>query len=89
MKDVNEFIIFPAKFIEKIDDEESSLNIYVEDDDKAIVRERTVKNNMIKHIKNPTYLFIGLIESKNHTEITFADGKEYEDLFHEKWDILN
>ncbi len=43
---------------------------------------------LVKGIKNPKYLFIGLITGTNMMQINITDGNEYEELFQEKWKIL-
>jgi len=85
---INDLIIYPAKFIEKIDENKSLLGLYTVEGDEVIIIEKKVDNNMIKHIENPIYLFVGLVVGENYHDINFTDAKEYENMFYEKWNLL-
>lgn len=49
---------------------------------------RAFEPKMLKNIENPKYLLLGLMTGGNVMKLTIADGNEFEDLFHEKWDVL-
>lgn len=87
---IRKIIIIPAKFAENIDDNHCIIYCYIGEDGmgNGVVQERKFEREMIEHIENPTYLFIGIMSGLNFTQANFVDAKEFEDLFHEKWNSL-
>lgn len=59
---------------------------------KCLQGEQTVNRafqpNLIKGIKNPKYLLIGIKTGVNMMEINLTDGSEYEKYFKDKWNKL-
>lgn len=59
---------------------------------KCLQGEQTVNRafqpNLIKGIKNPKYLLIGIKTGVNMMEINLTDGSEYEKYFKNKWNKL-
>lgn len=76
--------IIPAKFAANSDDNCRILDCYID----GSVRQQKFEREMIDHIENPTYLFIGLMSGEGFMQATFTDAKEFEDLFIEKWNVL-
>ena len=77
--------IVPAKFKGNSGDIHCIIDCYV----NGLVQHRKFESEMIDHIDNPTYLFIGLMFGEGFLQTTFNDAKEFEELFIEKWNILN
>ena len=50
--------------------------------------DRAFEPRMFKNIENPKYLLLGIKTGLNTMTLTIADGKEFEDLYHEKWSVL-
>jgi len=50
--------------------------------------DRAFEPRMFKEIKNLKYLLLGVMTGGNMMKLTICDGKEFEKLYHEKWDIL-
>jgi hypothetical protein len=49
---------------------------------------RAFEPRLFKGIKNPKYLFLGVMTGGNMIRLTIADGNKFEKLYHEKWDVL-
>lgn len=84
-KQVHKVIILPAKFIEFVDNESVKIKILL-DLDKT--DERIMPEELIRHIKNPNYLLIGISTGTNHMQLDVCDGKTFKKIFEEKWSEL-
>ena len=82
-KTVNDFklIIVPAMFLEFIGDKHCKINCYRKGGYEQLMFEK----EMVEHIDDPTYLFIGLMSGPGFVQANFVDAKDFEDLFIEKW----
>jgi len=81
---INEIFIIPAKFIEKINDK-YVIRCFVQDDH---TEDRLFDEYSLKGIKNPKYLFIGIISGIGFTQINFTNANDFEKMFKRKWKIL-
>lgn len=90
MTEINKITIIPARFAENTDDNCCILYCLVGEDSMGneVIQERKFEREMIAHIENPTYLFIGLMHGPGFIQSTFVDAKEFEELFIEKWGCL-
>jgi len=82
-KIVNDFklIIYPAKFLEFVEEEQCKIDCYRKGEYETLMFEK----EMVAHIDDPTYLFIGIMSGPGYVQATFTDAKEYEEMFIEKW----
>ena len=85
MSKVDKIIIIPARFTAFTDDNCSIIECYI---GEGIIETRKFEKEMVGHIENPTYLFIGLMSGPGFTQATFVDAKDFEDLFIDKWGSL-
>ena len=85
-KIVNDFKlqIIPAKFLELVDDEQCKIKCIVKGGSEVLFFEK----EMIEHIDDPTYLFIGLMSGPGFVQANFTDAKDFEELFIEKWGCI-
>jgi hypothetical protein len=90
MYDINEILIIPAKFSEFENNETCIIDCLIGEDNQGnpIIENRRFENVMVEQIKNPTYLFIGIMQGESFAQIMFTDAKEYKDMFEEKWGSL-
>lgn len=76
--------IIPAVFIKYRDDGNVLL--------KCLQGEETVDRafepRLFKYIQNPKYILLGVMTGGNMMKLTVCDGSEWENLYHEKWDVL-
>lgn len=74
-----------------MDDNRCIVNCYIgkTNDGQPIVEKRIFDRNYTDWFKNPTYLLIGIITGSGFTQINFADAKEFEKMFIEKWGCLD
>jgi len=85
MKETVEKIdIVPAVFIRYREDGNALLRCL---QGKGTV-DRAFEPRIIKGIENPKYLLIGIMTGDNMMRLTIGDGSDFENLFHEKWDVL-
>jgi len=49
---------------------------------------RAFEPHLIENIENPKYILLGIMTGKNMMGLNVCDGSEWEDLYHEKWDVL-
>jgi hypothetical protein len=87
---IQKITIIPAKFAKNEGSNHCIIECLVGDDKDGnpIVQERKFEKEMIEHISNPTYLFIGLIHGPGFIQSNFVDAKDFVNLFEEKWSIL-
>lgn len=76
--------IVPAVFVKYRDDENVLLRCLQGDD----TVDRAFEPRMFKEIENPKYLLLGVMTGGNMMRLTIADGSEFENLYHEKWNVL-
>jgi hypothetical protein len=81
---INKIDIVPAVFVKYRDDGNVLLRCLQGKD----TVDRAFEPNMFKKITNPKYLLVGIITGVNYMQLTITDGSEFENLFHEKWDVL-
>lgn len=87
MDNIDNIRIIPAKFSHFENDEICIINCLI-DSNKSITQQRRFENIMVENIKNPSYIFIGIMQGTGFKQIMFSDAKEYEDIFYEKWSEL-
>ena len=86
-----EIHIIPAKFAENSGDNHCIVNCLLgkNNDGQSVTKRRLFDKMLLEGIENPTYLFIGIMTGKGFIDIKVIDGKDYEDLFIEKWGCLD
>jgi hypothetical protein len=50
--------------------------------------DRAFEPRIFKDFVNPKYLLLGIMTGNNIIKLTVCDGSEFENLYHEKWNIL-
>ena len=50
--------------------------------------DRAFEPRLLEGFENPKYLLLGIMTGKNMMKLTICDGSDYENLFHEKWNVL-
>lgn len=89
MNKINKITIVPALFLEKENEHHCMIKCLIGDNkDNPILENRRFENKMIEHIKNPKYIFIGIINGDGFVQLTFKDGNDYADMFEKKWGVL-
>lgn len=90
MNKIEKITIIPARFAENIDANRCIIHCLIGEDSMGndIIQERKFEREMISHIENPTYLFIGLMSGPGFIETIFLNAKEFEEMFIEKWGSL-
>ena len=83
-QEINKIDIVPAVFVKYRDDGNVLLRCLQGKD----TVNRAFEPNMFKKITNTKYLLVGIITGVNSIKLTITDGSEFENLFHEKWDVL-
>ena len=43
---------------------------------------------LFEKIKNPKYILLGIMTGRNTMGLNVCDGSEWENLYHEKWNVL-
>ena len=76
--------IIPAIFVKYREDGNVLLKC-LQDEEYVI---RAFEPRMFKKIENPKYLLLGVMTGGNMMRLTIADGSEFENLYHEKWNVL-
>jgi hypothetical protein len=76
--------IVPAVFIKYREDGNVLLRCLQGED----TVDRAFEPRMFKGMKNLKYLLLGVMTGGNMMKLTICDGNEFENLFHEKWDVL-
>lgn len=83
-KKIEKIDIIPAIFVKYRDDGNVLLRCLQGED----TVDRAFEPNMFKKITNLKYLLLSITTGVNYMQLTICDGSEYENLFHEKWDVL-
>ena len=83
-QEINKIDIVPAVFVKYRDDGNILLRCLQGED----TVDRAFEPNMFEKITDPKYLLLGIITGVNYMQLTICDGNEFENLFHEKWDVL-
>ena len=83
-EEVKEIHIIPAIFIGYREDGNALIRCLQEEE--AV--DRAFQPHMVADIENPKYLLIGIKTGVNTMTLTIKDGSEFENLYHEKWDVL-
>ena len=86
-KEIHTVYLLPAKFI-KYDEQDNSrvwIKMIMEDNS---VQERKFPVKALHTIKNPEYLFVGIITGEGFMTLAVCNAIEYLDLFKEKWSEL-
>ena len=50
--------------------------------------DRAFEPRMFKEMKDLKYLLLSVMTGENMMKLTICDGKEFEKLYHEKWNVL-
>jgi hypothetical protein len=50
--------------------------------------DRAFEPILFKDIENPKYILLGVMTGGNMMGLNVCDGSEFEDLYHEKWNVL-
>ena len=50
--------------------------------------DRAFEPRMFKKMKDVKFFLVGIQTGGNMMKLTIADGSEFENLYHEKWDVL-
>ena len=90
MDNVEKLTIIPARFSKYENDQTCLIDCLIGNDknENPIVQQRRFENEMIGHMENPSYLFIGLMHGEGFVQVMFTDAKEYKEMFIEKWGCL-
>jgi len=83
-QEINKIDIVPAVFVKYRDDGNVLLRCLQGKD----TVDRAFEPNMFKEIPEPKYLLLGITTGVNYMQLIICDGSEFENLFHEKWDVL-
>lgn len=81
---IQQIIIVPAIYIGEREDGNILLKCLQGND----VINRAFKPILFKDIKKPNFIFLGIMTGGNVIGLNVCDGNEFENLFHEKWDVL-
>jgi len=84
MKEINKLYIIPAIFIEYREDGNVLLKCLQGEE----IVNRAFEPILVRGIKDPKYLLIGIKTGANMMQIDMCDGSDYENLFREKWNVL-
>lgn len=84
IKKIKSIDIIPAVFIEYREDGNALIRCL--QGNKTI--DRAFELILIAGIKNPKYLFLGIMTGGNTMGLNVCDGNEFENLYHEKWSVL-
>lgn len=79
-----QIVIIPAIYIGKREDGNVLLKC-LQGEDTA---NRAFEPILFKNIENPKYILLGVMTGGNMMGLNVCDGSEFENLFHEKWDVL-
>lgn len=90
MDSVEKITIIPARFSKHENNKTCLIDCLIGNDknENPIVQQRRFENEMIEHLENPNYLFIGLMHGNGFVQIMFTDAKDYKEMFIEKWSSL-
>jgi len=76
--------IIPAIYIGIREDENVLLRCL--QGDKTV--DRAFQPELLDGIENPKYILLGVMTGGNVMGLNVCDGTEFENLYHEKWDVL-
>jgi hypothetical protein len=80
---LHKITILPAIFLEKRNDKYLVRCLVGE-----VTQDVLFDSFSLEGMINPKYLLIGIMTGVGFSQITFAQGDEFEDLFKKKWKIL-
>ena len=83
-EEIKDITIIPALFL-KYREDGNALIRCLQDDETV---DRAFEPQFIEGIENPKYLLLGIMTGGNVMGLNVCDGSEFENLFHEKWDVL-
>ena len=84
-KEIHKVLMLPARFLEVVNEEKIRIRIML---DGGEIQNRTMSKEMVDNIKNPKFLFVGIITGVSYMQLDVCDANEYEDIFKEKWSEL-
>jgi len=76
--------IIPAIFLKHRED--GNILLKCLQGDNTVVR--AFEPKLFEDIKDPKYILVGIMSGGNMMGLNVCDGSEYENLFHEKWNVL-
>lgn len=90
MNNIESITIIPARFEKFENNKTCIINCLIGYDNNGdpVLQERRFENEMIEHIENPSYLFIGLMQGNGFVQVIYTDAKDYKEMFIEKWGCL-
>ena len=83
-EEVKNIDIVPAVFV-KIRDDGNVLLKCLQGEDTVL---RAFEPRMFKKMEDVKFFLLGVATGGNTMTLTIGDGTEFENLFHEKWDVL-
>lgn len=83
-EEVENIDIVPAVFV-KIRDDGNVLLKCLQGEDTVL---RAFEPRMFKKMEDVKFFLLGVKTGKNTMTLTIGDGTEFENLYHEKWDVL-
>ena len=84
IKEIKSIDIVPAIFIKYREDGNVVLKCLQGD----TTVDRAFEPLLFEDINNPNLILLGIMSGGNMMGLNVCDGSEYENLFHEKWNIL-
>lgn len=83
-RELHKIHIIPARFVEKRP-KGYVIRCYVQEN---ILEDRLFDEYSLMGMKNPKYLFIGIMSGVGFTQCNFVQADEYEKMFKKKWKEL-
>ena len=83
-QEIKEIHIIPAIYVEAREDRNVLLKCLQGDE----VVLRAFEPRLFKGFENMKYVLLGIMTGMNTMTLTIGDGTEFENLYHEKWDVL-
>lgn len=83
-KKLKQIVIIPAMFVGYREDKNVLLKCLQGDD----TVDRAFEPKLFENIEEPKYILLGIMTGGNMMGLNVCDGSEFENLFHEKWDVL-
>ena len=83
-KEIKSIDIIPAIFVEYREDGNALLKC-LQGNETVL---RAFEPMLLAGIENPKYILLGVMSGGNVMGLNVCDGSEFENLFHEKWDVL-
>jgi len=81
---VMEIVIIPAIYVGEREDGNVILKCLQGD----TTVDRAFEPILFKDFKDPKYILLGVMTGGNVMGLNVCDGSEFENLYHEKWDVL-